>query len=66
MLDNLAELPTDEIQPKKDELIIVDKLFNCHESTFHKLLREFRDPLIISIIYIIWVLEMKEVIYWPY
>jgi hypothetical protein len=53
MLDNLADLPTDEIQPGKDELIIVDKLFNSHESTFHKLLREFKEPMILAILFII-------------
>ena len=53
MLDNLADLPTDEIQPGKDELVIVDKLFNSHESTFHKLLQEFKEPIILASVFIV-------------
>ena len=35
MADNLIDLPTDKQPIGQEELLIVDKLFNNHQSTFH-------------------------------
>jgi len=60
MADNLIDLPTDKQPLRQEELLIVDKLFNNHQSTFQKLLVEFKEPLILGILFIALSLPMTD------
>jgi hypothetical protein len=51
--DNISDLPTNRIQPSHNEIKIVDTLFKKHSSTLGNITKEFKDSIVLGILFLI-------------
>lgn len=53
MADSINRLPVDSSIPHHQDIAMVNQLFEKHGSTMENIMKEFRNPLIYTIIFII-------------
>ena len=58
--DPIATLPVDKSQPTNNELQIVNTLFTKHKSTMESIAEEFKDLLIIGLLFVVISLPMTN------
>jgi hypothetical protein len=58
--DSLSDLPTNQNQPSYNELKIVDTLFKKNSSTVNNIAKEFKDSIVIGIVFIIFSLPQID------
>ena len=52
MADSISQLPTDNTIPNHKDIVMVNELFKKHGNTMDKVVDEFRNPIIYTIIFI--------------
>lgn len=58
--DIINDLPADDMQPKHDEMYIVNSLFKQHEGTMSKIAGELKDLVVIGILFILFSLPQLD------
>jgi hypothetical protein len=63
MTDNLINLPTDNEPLGKNEHFLMNAMANTNKSTFHQVISEFKEPLVIGILFFIFSLPQISQIF---
>lgn len=58
--DLINTLPTDSIDPAVDQIRLVNSIFEEHTTTLQKLSKEFKDGVVIAILFVIFSLPLVD------
>jgi hypothetical protein len=64
--DEISALPTNQNQPSHNELKIVDTLFKHHSNTITSITKEFKDSLILGLLFIFFSLPQVDELFKKY
>ena len=64
--DPIATLPTNESQPKHEELRIMDTLFTKHTSSMTKIVNEFKDGFVLVVFFILFSIPFVDELFKKY
>jgi hypothetical protein len=64
--DLISSLPTNENQPRYEELKIMDTLFKKHTSSITKIVNEFKDGFVLSVFFILFSIPFVDELFKKY